>query len=33
VKLIVLTVIETIGIAVCIFLPLIAQWHLGALWD
>jgi hypothetical protein len=33
VKMIALTVIETIGIAVVFFLLLIGQWRLGALWD
>jgi hypothetical protein len=33
VKLIALTVVETIAVAVVAFLLLIGQWHLGALWD
>jgi hypothetical protein len=33
VKLIALTVIETIVIAVVCFLWLIATWYFGALWD
>ena len=32
-KMVALTVIETIGIAVVLFLLLIGQWHLGAYWD
>jgi hypothetical protein len=32
-KMVALTVIETIGIAVVLFLLLIGQWHLAAYWD
>jgi hypothetical protein len=32
-KMVALTVIETIGIAVVLFLLLIGQWHLGAYLD
>jgi hypothetical protein len=32
-KLVALTVIETIGITVVLFLLLIGQWHLSAYWD
>ena len=33
VKLIALTVIETVGIAVVFFLLLLAQWYLIGWWD